>query len=306
MASFRSEAEAFSGIPGMAEGHARYGRGLKPWVLAQEVGSFTRGRILVYSNNNDLMVAQDISLIYKGSRERVAALKDFSVGISVGEFVSVLGPSGCGKTTFLKLACGLLRPTSGRITLDGTPIDGPRRDVGVVFQQPTLLNWKTVIDNVLLPAKVLGIGKNESRTKAMELLKLTGLEQFANYYPTELSGGMQQRVGLARGLIHDPRVVLMDEPFGALDAMTREYMALELQHIWMATHKSIIFITHSIPEAVFLSDRVVILSERPGRVVEEVTVEIPRPRGIDTMADKEFSHLCNRLRNVFGSIEKAR
>jgi NitT/TauT family transport system ATP-binding protein len=252
------------------------------------------------------MVAQDISLIYKGSREPVAALKDFSVRISVGEFVSVLGPSGCGKSTFLKLACGLLRPTSGRITLDGTPIDGPRRDVGVVFQQPTLLNWKTVIDNVLLPAKVLGIAKSESRAKAMELLRLTGLEQFANYYPTELSGGMQQRVGLARGLIHDPRVVLMDEPFGALDAMTREYMALELQNIWMATRKSIIFITHSIPEAVFLSDRVVMLSERPGRVVEEVTVEIPRPRGIDTMADKVFSDLCNRLRNVFGSIEKAK
>lgn len=258
------------------------------------------------SSSNDLMVAENISLIYRGSREPIAALKDFSVRISVGEFVSILGPSGCGKTTFLKLACGLLRPTSGRITLDGTPIEGPRRDVGVVFQQPTLLNWKTVLDNVLLPAKVLGIDKNQSRTKAMELLQLTGLEQFSHYYPTELSGGMQQRVGLARGLIHDPRVILMDEPFGALDAMTREYMAIELQHIWMATGKSIIFITHSIPEAVFLSDRVIILSGRPGRVVEEVTVELPRPRGIDTMANKVFSHLCNSLRNLFGSIEEKR
>jgi NitT/TauT family transport system ATP-binding protein len=173
-----------------------------------------------------------------------------------------------------------------------------------VFQQPTLLQWKTVIDNVLLPARVLGIDKKKSRAKAIELLQLTGLEEFAENYPSELSGGMQQRVGLARGLIHDPRVVLMDEPFGALDAMTREYMAMELQRIWMATQKSIIFITHSIPEAVFLSDRVIILSARPGKVIEEVKVDMPRPRGIDTMANKVFSELCNRLRNVFGSIEE--
>ena len=260
----------------------------------------------MYSIRNDLMVADNISVIYKGTKEPIVALKEFSVRISVGEFVSILGPSGCGKTTFLKLACGLLRPTSGRITLDGTAIEGPRRDVGVVFQEPTLLQWKTVLDNVLLPARVLGIDKNKSRTKATELLQLTGLKEFAENYPSELSGGMQQRVGLARGLIHDPRMILMDEPFGALDAMTREYMAMELQRIWMATRKSIIFITHSIPEAVFLSDRVIILSARPGRVMEEVTVDLPRPRGIDTMADKVFSELCNRLRNVFGSIEEKR
>jgi NitT/TauT family transport system ATP-binding protein len=254
--------------------------------------------------NDELMVADNVLVIYRGSREGIVALKDFSVNINVGEFVSILGPSGCGKTTFLKLACGLLRPTSGRITLDGTLIEGPRPDVGVVFQQPTLLQWKTVIDNVLLPARVLGIDKKKSRAKAIELLQLTGLEEFAENYPSELSGGMQQRVGLARGLIHDPRVVLMDEPFGALDAMTREYMAMELQRIWMATQKSIIFITHSIPEAVFLSDRVIILSARPGKVIEEVKVDMPRPRGIDTMANKVFSELCNRLRNVFGSIEE--
>lgn len=254
--------------------------------------------------NDELMVADNVLVIYKGSREGIVALRDFSVNIAVGEFVSILGPSGCGKTTFLKLACGLLRPTSGCITLDGTLIEGPRPDVGVVFQQPTLLQWKTVLDNVLLPARVLGIDRKKSRAKAIELLQLTGLEEFAENYPSELSGGMQQRVGLARGLIHDPRVVLMDEPFGALDAMTREYMAMELQRIWMATQKSIIFITHSIPEAVFLSDRIIILSARPGKVIEEVKVDLPRPRSIETMADKVFSELCNRLRNVFGSIEE--
>jgi len=262
--------------------------------------------MVMIQRNNELMVADNVLVIYKGSREGIVALRDFSVNIAVGEFISILGPSGCGKSTFLKLACGLLRPTSGRITLDGTLIQGPRPDVGVVFQQPTLLRWKTVIDNVLLPARILGMDMKKSRAKAIELLQLTGLEEFAKNYPSELSGGMQQRVGLARGLIHEPRVVLMDEPFGALDAMTREYMALELQRIWMATQKSIIFITHSIPEAVFLSDRIIILSARPGKVIEEVRVDLPRPRSIDTMANHIFSELCNRLRNVFGSIEEKR
>jgi NitT/TauT family transport system ATP-binding protein len=255
-------------------------------------------------HNDELMVADNVLVIYKGSREEIVALRDFSVNIGVGEFVSILGPSGCGKSTFLKLACGLLRPTSGRITLDGKLIRGPRPDVGVVFQQPTLLQWKTVVENVLLPARVLGMDMKKARPKAIELLQLTGLGEFAENYPSELSGGMQQRVGLARGLIHDPRVVLMDEPFGALDAMTREYMGLELQRIWMATQKSIIFITHSIPEAVFLSDRIIILSARPGKVIEEIKVDLPRPRSIDTMANNVFSELCNRLRNVFGSIEE--
>jgi NitT/TauT family transport system ATP-binding protein len=253
--------------------------------------------------DRDQLVADKISLIYKGSKEPIVALKDLSIRIAAGEFVSILGPSGCGKTTLLKLSSGLLRPTSGSIMLDGTLVDGPRRDVGVVFQQPTLLPWRTVLDNVLVPSRVLRLDKEASLKRALDLLRLAGLEKFADNYPAELSGGMQQRVGLARGLIHDPRVILMDEPFGALDAMTREHMALELQRIWMATRKSVIFITHSIPEAVFLSDRVIILSARPGRVIEEVVVDLPRPRGINTMADKVFSDQCNRLRKLFGSFE---
>jgi NitT/TauT family transport system ATP-binding protein len=260
----------------------------------------------VQSTSDHLLVADNISLIYKGSREPIAALKDLILHLDSGEFISILGPSGCGKTTFLKLACGLLHPTSGSITLDGRPIEGPRPDIGVVFQQPTLLPWKTVLGNILVPSRVLGLDRNKSREKALELLQLTGLEKFARNYPAELSGGMQQRVGLARGLIHDPRLILMDEPFGALDAMTRENMGMELQRIWMATRKSVIFITHSIPEAVFLSDRVIILSARPGSVIDEVTVNLPRPRGINTMADKVFADQCNRLRKVFGSIEAQR
>ena len=254
------------------------------------------------TDRDQVMVAEKVSLIYKGSREPIVALKDLSVCVAFGEFVSILGPSGCGKTTLLKLVSGLLRPTAGSITLDGTPVHGPRRDVGVVFQQPTLLPWKTVLDNVLVPSRVLRLNKDESHRKALELLRLAGLEKFAHNYPSELSGGMQQRVGLARGLVHDPRVILMDEPFGALDAMTREYMATELQRIWMATRKSVLFITHSIPEAVFLSDRVIILSARPGKVIDEVAVGLPRPRGLNTMADKIFSDHCNRLRKLFGSI----
>jgi NitT/TauT family transport system ATP-binding protein len=249
-----------------------------------------------------LLTAEGVSVVYRTAREPIAALDDLSLSVGAGEFVSLVGPSGCGKSTFIRLASGLLPPSSGRIVLDGTAVTGPRRDVGVVFQQPTLLPWKTVLDNVLVPCRALGLDIARSRTKAMELLELTGLSAFTLNYPYELSGGMQQRVGLARGLIHDPRVLLMDEPFGALDAMTRERMAIELQRIWMATGKSVAFITHSIPEAVFLSDRVIVISPRPGRVVEEIAVPLPRPRSVKTMADETFARICTRLRERFGTF----
>jgi NitT/TauT family transport system ATP-binding protein len=249
-----------------------------------------------------VLSAEQVSLVYRTSREPIVAIEDFSVAVGAGEFVSLVGPSGCGKSTFVRLASGLLPATQGRITLDGTPVRGPRRDVGVVFQQPTLLPWKTVLDNVLVPCRALHLDEKQSKEKARELLRLTGLEKFALNYPYELSGGMQQRVGLARGLIHEPRVLLMDEPFGALDAMTRERMGTELQRIWMATGTSVIFITHSIPEAVFLSDRVVVVSPRPGRVVEELPVPLPRPRDVRTMSDALFGELCMRLRQRFGAL----
>jgi NitT/TauT family transport system ATP-binding protein len=215
----------------------------------------------------------------------------------------VLGPSGCGKSTLLKLASGLLKPTSGRMELSGRTVDGPRREVGIVFQQATLLPWKTVLDNVLVPVRAMGGDVAAARERASRLLRTVRLEAFASHYPHELSGGMQQRVGIVRALVHDPALLLMDEPFAALDAMTREAMMLELQRIWAGTGKSVLFITHSIPEAVFLSDRVVVLSPRPGRVVRMLEIDLPRPRTMETMGAARFSDLCNELRREFARME---
>ena len=246
-----------------------------------------------------ILRAEDVSLVYRTVRGSITALRDLNLEVGLGEFVSVLGPSGCGKSTFLKIAAGLLSPSSGRVLLKDSEIVKPRPDVGVVFQHPNLLPWKTVLSNVLVAAEALKLDKAKSRQRALDFLRLTGLEEFAKNYPGELSGGMQQRVGLVRGLVHDPEVLLMDEPLAALDAMTREHMTMELQDLWMRTGKSVLFITHSIPEAVILSDRVVVLSERPGHVVETVDIPFARPRTLDTMASVEFGEICNHLRQQF-------
>ena len=251
-----------------------------------------------------MLRAESLSVTYTSTRGPVPALQELSTTLHQGEFLSVLGPSGCGKSTLLKVVSGLLKPSGGSVTLAGRPITGPRPDVGIVFQQATLLPWQSVLDNVLLPVRTLGMDLAAGREKAMQLLKLVGLDKFANHYPNELSGGMQQRVGIARGIIHDPTLLLMDEPFAALDAMTREHMMLELQRIWMATGKSVIFITHSIPEAVFLSDRIVVLSSRPGRLIREVEVDLPRPRTLATMADPRFAEISNGLRALFTDLVK--
>ena len=249
-----------------------------------------------------LFRAENLAVTYSSSRGPVKALENLSATLGQGEFLSVLGPSGCGKSTLLKVVAGLLKPSSGSVMLGGVPITGPRPDVGIVFQQPTLLPWQSALDNVLLPVRTLGHDLAAGREKALALLKLVGLEKFSSHYPSELSGGMQQRVGIARGLVHDPALLLMDEPFAALDAMTREHMTIELQRIWMAAGKSILFITHSIPEAVFLSDRIVVLSERPGRTIREVEIDLPRPRTLATMAEKRFSEHCNDLRALFSEL----
>jgi len=249
-----------------------------------------------------LLRAENLAVTYSSSRGPVKALENLSATLGQGEFLSVLGPSGCGKSPVLKVVAGLLKPSSGSVMLGGAPITGPRPDVGIVFQQPTLLPWQSALDNVLLPVRTLGHDLAAGREKAIALLKLVGLEKFASHYPSELSGGMQQRVGIARGLVHDPALLLMDEPFAALDAMTREHMMMELQRIWMAAGKSILFITHSIPEAVFLSDRIVVLSERPGRTIREVEIDLPRPRTLATMAEKRFSERCNELRALFSEL----
>ncbi len=254
----------------------------------------------------EAIAARGLSKRYPTSDGSVPALEQISFSVGEGEFVAVVGPSGCGKTTLLKILAGILPPSNGNAFLRGTLIAGPRRDIGVVFQSPVLLPWRTVLDNVLLPVDVQRLGRDRHLNLAMDLLALVGLQDFERRYPWELSGGMQQRVAITRALIHDPAMLLMDEPFGALDAMTREQMNLELQRIWLEKRKTVLFITHSIPEAVFLADRVLVMTPRPGRIMDDLSVKIPRPRSLDTMNFPEFGSYVHSIRaqfNVKGRIE---
>jgi NitT/TauT family transport system ATP-binding protein len=246
-----------------------------------------------------VIAVRGLSKDYESSGGRLRALEDVSFSVAEGEFVAIVGPSGCGKTTLLKILAGLVPASRGSASLRGTPIDGPRRDIGVVFQSPVLFPWRCVLDNVLLPVDVQHLGRDEKRSRAIGLLRLVGLEGFERRYPWELSGGMQQRVAITRALIHDPAILLMDEPFGALDAMTRETMNVELQRIWLESHKTVVFITHSISEAVFLADRVLVMTARPGKVVEDVAVGIPRPRPFEIVASNDFVEYVRRIRARF-------
>ncbi|HEU5016912.1 MAG TPA: ABC transporter ATP-binding protein [Pseudolabrys sp.] len=232
---------------------------------------------------------------------QVSALQSLDISIAPGEFIAVVGPSGCGKSTLLKLLAGLILRSAGTLLLSGESVEGPRRDIGMVFQAATLLDWRTVLQNVMLPIDVLGLNRRRYRERALELISLVGLAGFENKYPGELSGGMQQRVALSRSLIHDPALLLMDEPFGALDALTRETMNLELQRIWMEAGKTVVLITHSISEAVFLGDRVAVMTSRPGRLAEIVPVHLPRPRTLDMMTGPEFGSAVNHIRELLNT-----
>jgi NitT/TauT family transport system ATP-binding protein len=247
----------------------------------------------------DAITVRKLGKTYNARHGAVAALERISFTVAESEFVAVVGPSGCGKSTLLKILAGLLATTSGEALLRGTLIAGPRRDIGVVFQSPVLFPWRTVLDNVLLPVDVQGLDRPRLAAAAMDLLKLVHLDGFEHRYPWELSGGMQQRVAITRALIHDPAMLLMDEPFGALDAMTREHMNLELQRIWLDKRKTILFITHSIPEAVFLADRVLVMTSRPGKIMEDVRISMPRPRPLDAMNTPAFGEYVSRLRSRF-------
>jgi NitT/TauT family transport system ATP-binding protein len=235
------------------------------------------------------------------SGEVVTALAKVNLDIRENEFVSVVGPSGCGKTTLLRILAGLSPVTSGTVKFDGETLRGPRPDVGIVFQQALLLPWNTVLDNVLLSPHLKNDRSEATRRRAQGLLAFMGLADFAKKYPFELSGGMQQRVAICRALMREPKVLLMDEPFGALDAMTRESLNVELMRVCSEEKKTVLFITHSIPEAVLLGDRVVVMSPRPGRISEVIDVDIPRPRSLKTMADTRFGEICDRIRTIFGS-----
>jgi NitT/TauT family transport system ATP-binding protein len=238
---------------------------------------------------------------YRTARgEEVVALRDLSFEIPTGSFVSVVGPSGCGKSTLLKIIAGIVAKTEGSIAIDGQEIAGPNAKIGVAFQSPVLLPWRTVFDNVLLPVDAQRLSRKRYRGRAAELLRLVGLHGFEDKYPFELSGGMQQRASICRALIRDPSVLLMDEPFGALDAMTREYMNVWLQNLWLESKKTVLFITHSIPEAIFLGDRVVVMSSRPGTVDEMVEVDIPRPRTLQVMTSERFGAYVTQIRSRFG------
>jgi NitT/TauT family transport system ATP-binding protein len=238
---------------------------------------------------------ESVSLTYRGQAGTTRALSQLDLSIEAGTFVALVGPSGCGKSSIVKLVSGLLPPSAGSVKLDGKPVSGPQRQVGIAFQKPTLLPWKSTLQNILVAAP-RGADRTSISARTRELLRLVHLEGFERHYPHELSGGMQQRVALARALLLDPAVLLMDEPFAALDALTREQMSLELLKLWGQQEKTVLFVTHSIPEAVFLSDRVIVLSPRPARVVEDIAISLPRPRGLDTMAGAPFGALCNHLR----------
>ena len=244
--------------------------------------------------------------------ESVKALEDIDLEVERGELVSVVGPSGCGKTTLLHLAAGILEPTNGTIEINGVNVQSARherRNVGLVFQHPVALQWRTVRKNILLPVQILMENDaiegemDEYRERADELISLVGLEGFGDSYPNELSGGMQQRVTITQSLIYDPSVLLMDEPFGSLDAMTKDELNLELLRIWRETEKTILFITHDLDEAVFLSDRVIVLSPRPGRVADDIEIDLDRPRSEATRGSEQFVELSTRLHQHFKRLE---
>jgi len=229
----------------------------------------------------------------------VTALDRISLEVDENEFSVIVGPSGCGKSSLLRLVAGLIQPTAGAIYLDGKLVTKPGKDRGMVFQSYTLFPWLTVQDNLEFGLKIGGMAAEERAAVARRFIAEVGLEGFEDKYPHELSGGMRQRVAIARALVHDPPLLLMDEPFGALDAMTRESMNVELLRIWQASGKTVVFITHSISEAVFLADRVIVMSARPGRVREIVRVELPRPRDLDMMASDAFGVYTRRIRHLF-------
>jgi NitT/TauT family transport system ATP-binding protein len=231
---------------------------------------------------------------------RTVALEGIDLAIEPGEFVSLIGPSGCGKSTLLRLIGDLTAPTAGSIEVNGKPARRARldRDYGMVFQAPVLMDWRTVAKNIELPLEVMGFAREERQKRSGELLKLVELEGFAGRHPWQLSGGMQQRVAIARALAFDPKLLLMDEPFGALDEMTRERMNLELMQIWQRTRTTVVFVTHSIPEAVFLSTRVVVMSARPGRIAKIVDIDLPQPRNVETREQERYFELVTEVREA--------
>lgn len=249
-----------------------------------------------------LRIADVEKVFMSRGRGALKAVDNVSLDIQPGEFVSIVGPSGCGKSTLMMMVSGLVPATNGEIVIRGQRVTHPFIDAGVVFQRDALLEWRTVLNNILLQVDIRRLHRRQFEPVARELLARVGLGGFENYYPWELSGGMRQRVSLCRALVHDPSLLLMDEPFGALDALTREQMNLDLQRIWLENRKTMLFITHSIWEAVFLADRVIVMSPRPGRIAATITVDLPRPRRLSVRESAEFGRYAAQIREQFQSF----
>ena len=255
-------------------------------------------------NNNTEIMLDKVGMVYNSNGKDVTALTNVSLNIEKGEFISLLGPSGCGKTTLLRIIADLLQPTSGEITVGGeTPREARlKKRYGIVFQSPVLYDWRTVRKNIQLPLEIMKVKKEERNERAENMMELVELSKFADHYPSELSGGMQQRVGIARALAIRPEILLMDEPFSALDEFTREKLHDDLLRIWRKTNKTVVFVTHNISEAVFLSDRVCVLSPHPGRLSAVVDINLPRPRNKEIKNTMEFNELVAKVRNSFEGV----
>ena len=247
-----------------------------------------------------LVSVRNLQKVYPTAGQPLVALQDINLDVRQGEFLSLVGPSGCGKSTLLNIVGGLLDKSAGEVRFSGQEQSGPRREIGMMFQTAVLFAWRTVLDNVLLPIELFGWDRARYRQRALEILELVGLKGFERAYPGQLSGGMQQRVSLSRVLVYDPDVLLLDEPFGALDEFTRETMNLELLRLWSGSGKTILFVTHNINEAVFLSDRVVVMTPRPGRIARVVEIDLPRPRQREQLMLPQFSEKVFEIRELLG------
>lgn len=245
---------------------------------------------------------RDVAKSYTTQRRTINAVAPTSFRVGRGEFLSVVGPSGCGKSTLLKLVAGLVPVTSGELHVNGRKVTGPQTDLGIVFQDDLLMEWRKALDNVLVQGEFRGIPRKHLKDKALRLLEMVGLTEFLDVYPHELSGGMRQRVSICRALVHEPPLLLMDEPFGSLDALTRDQMTLDLQRILRTTRSTVFFITHSISEAIFLSDRVLVFGPAPGRIVDEVAIDLPRPRRMAVRETTEFGQYVRRVRDRLSAM----
>lgn len=245
------------------------------------------------------VAVEGVSKRFGEGASSVLAIEHADAAIEEGQFVSLVGPSGCGKSTLMKIVAGLVPPTTGSISIRNEEVKGPFTDVGIVFQRDLLLEWRTILDNIFLQIEIRGLKKGAFIDRARELLALVGLQDFERRSPRELSGGMRQRAAICRALVHDPELLLMDEPFGALDALTRDQMGLDLQRIWLGTGKTALFITHSISEAVFLSDRILVMGQRPSRIEQDIRIELERPRTLDLKETSRFGAYAKQIRTCF-------